>query len=133
MPAASGKGVSSLLTLNTAVQPKKLKLYQPAHQRYYLVASSLVCGRAGLPDRAINAGRQEKVSYVMRRMFPPGPLDINIAAAGIRSGNVGRVCVCFDGDGKSMAANSEADTGECRCADRRRRSIAALRNELHGR
>ncbi|HSL54641.1 MAG TPA: hypothetical protein VK868_09620, partial [Pyrinomonadaceae bacterium] len=61
-----------------AVQPKKLKLYQPAHQRYYLVASSLVCGRAGLPDRAINAGKQEKVSYVVRRMFPPGPLDINI-------------------------------------------------------
>ena len=78
VPAPSGKGVSSLLTLNTAVQPKKLKLYQPAHQRYYIVASSLVCGRAGLPDRAINAGRQEKVSYVLRRMFPPGPLDINV-------------------------------------------------------
>jgi len=60
------------------VQPKKLKLYQPAHQRYYLVASSLVCGRAGLPDRAINAGRQEKVGYVVRRMFPSGRLDINI-------------------------------------------------------
>ena len=79
VPAPSGKGVSSLLTLNTAVLPKKLKLYQPAHQRYYLVASSLVCGRAGLPDRAINAGRQEKVGYVVRRMFPPGPLNINIA------------------------------------------------------
>jgi hypothetical protein len=78
VPSPSGKGVSSLLTLNTAVQPKKLKLYQPAHQRYYLVASSLVCGRTGLPDRAINAGKQEKVSYVVRRMFPPGPLNINI-------------------------------------------------------
>lgn len=77
VPAPSGKGVSSLLTLNTAVQPKKLKLYQPAHQRYYIVASSLVCGRAGLPDRAINAGKQERVSYVVRRMFPPGRLDIN--------------------------------------------------------
>jgi hypothetical protein len=78
VPAPGGKGVSSLLTLNTAVQPKKLKLYQPAHQRYYLVASSLVCGRAGLPDRAINTGRQEKVGYVVRRMFPPGPLNINV-------------------------------------------------------
>jgi hypothetical protein len=77
VPSPSGKGVSSLLTLNTAVQPKKLKLYQPAHQRYYLVASSLVCGRAGLPDRVINTGRQEKVGYVLRRMLPPGPLDIN--------------------------------------------------------
>jgi hypothetical protein len=77
VPAPSGKGVSSLLTINLAVQQKKLKLYQPAHQRYYIVASSLVCGRPGLPDRAINAGRQERVSYVLRRMFPPGPLDIN--------------------------------------------------------
>ena len=78
VPAPSGKGVSSLLTINTAVLPKKLKLYQPAHQRYYLVASALVCGRTGLPDRAINAGKQEKVSYVVRRMFPPGRLDINV-------------------------------------------------------
>ena len=78
VPAPSGKGVSSLLTINTAVQPKKLKLYQPAHQRYYIVASSLVCGRAGLPDRAINTNKQEKVSYLVRRMFPPGPLNINI-------------------------------------------------------
>lgn len=78
VPSPSGKGVSSLLTINPAVQPKKLKLYQPAHQRYYLVASSLVCGRAGLPDRAINPGKQERVSCVVRRMFPPGSLDINI-------------------------------------------------------
>jgi hypothetical protein len=77
VPAPSGKGVSALLTLNPAVQPKKLKLYQAAHQRYYLVTSSLVCGRAGLPDRAINSARQERATYVIRRMFPPGPLDIN--------------------------------------------------------
>ena len=76
-PVQGGKGVSSLLTINTAIQPKKLKLYQPGHQRFYLVASSLVCGRAGLPDRAINNGRQERVSYVLRRMLPPGPLNIN--------------------------------------------------------
>jgi hypothetical protein len=77
VPSPSGKGVSALLTINPTVQPKKLKLYQPAHQRYYLVASSLVCGRAGLPDRAINPAKQERVSYVLRRMFPPGSLDIN--------------------------------------------------------
>lgn len=74
-----GKGVSSLLAINPVDETKKLKLYQPAHQRYYMVASSLVCGRAGLPDRAINPAKQEAVTYVLRRMFPPGPLDINIA------------------------------------------------------
>lgn len=74
-----GKGASSLLGLEIApgaTAPAKLKLYQPAHQRYYLVTSCLVCGRAGLPDHAVNAGRGERGSFVIRRMFPPGSLDI---------------------------------------------------------
>ncbi len=44
-----------------------LKLYQPAHQRYYLVAASLVCRQRGLPDRRVDAGRRETVSFVVRR------------------------------------------------------------------
>ena len=48
-----------------------LKLYQPAHQRFYLVAACLVCGVLGLPDRVINAGAQERVSFVVRRLLPP--------------------------------------------------------------
>src|SRR6478736_857315 len=47
-----------------------LKLYQPAHQRFYLVGSSLVCQNPGLPDRKVDAGRREKVSFVIRRWFP---------------------------------------------------------------
>ena len=73
-----GKGVSSLI-ITGAPQPKKLKLYQPAHQRFYLIASSLVCERVGLPDHAINVGRHERATFVVRRMFPPGPLDIKPA------------------------------------------------------
>ena len=68
-----GLGVSALVS--TTPPKKKLKLYQPAHQRFYLVASSLVCGRVGLPDHAINVGRHERATFVVRRMFPPGPLD----------------------------------------------------------
>jgi hypothetical protein len=57
-----------------------LKLYQPAHQRYYLVASSLVCGVPGLPDRGVEAGRGEQIACVIRRLLPPssgtpGPVD----------------------------------------------------------
>jgi hypothetical protein len=48
-----------------------LKLYQPAHQRHYLVACSLVCRVAGLPDRAIDSGRGEQVGCVIRRLLPP--------------------------------------------------------------
>jgi len=71
-----GKGVSSLIPANIPATPK-LKLYQPVHQRHYLVSSSLVCGRVGLPDHTINAGRHERASFVLRRMFPPGPLDLD--------------------------------------------------------
>jgi hypothetical protein len=73
-----GLGVSSLVSFG-ATPTKKLKLYQPAHQRFYLIASSLVCERVGLPDHSINVGRHERATFVVRRMFPPGPLDIKPA------------------------------------------------------
>ena len=74
-----GKGISSLLVTTTPAQEQPFKLYQPAHQRFYLIASSLVCQRVGLPDHAINPGRHETATFVLRRMFPPGKLDITVA------------------------------------------------------
>lgn len=53
--------------------PVPLKLYQPAHQRHYLVAGALVCRTPGLPDRAVDAARQ-KVGFVVRRLFPAVPV-----------------------------------------------------------
>lgn len=47
---------------------RTLKLYQPAHQRFYLVTAALVCRRPGLPDRAVDAARQEKTTFVVRRV-----------------------------------------------------------------
>jgi hypothetical protein len=47
---------------------KTLKLYQPAHNRFYMVAATLACHRAGLPDRAIANDRQEKAGFVLRRL-----------------------------------------------------------------
>jgi hypothetical protein len=50
-----------------------LKLYQPAHQRYYLVCASLVCQVPGLPDRAVDMAKQERATFVVRRLLPkPG-------------------------------------------------------------
>jgi hypothetical protein len=46
-----------------------LKLYQPAHLRYYLVAACLVCRVPGLPDHVPNRGREETVGFVVRRLF----------------------------------------------------------------
>ncbi len=46
-----------------------LKLFQPVHQRYYLVAASLVCDRPGMPDRGLQTGH-DQVGFVIRRLFP---------------------------------------------------------------
>ncbi len=48
-----------------------LKLYQPAHMRHYLVTCCLVCQRPGLPDRHIEPTSEERVSYLIRRLFKP--------------------------------------------------------------
>lgn len=45
-----------------------VKLYQPVHGRFYLVAASLVCQARGLPDRAIDAASEESASFVLRRL-----------------------------------------------------------------
>ena len=50
----------------------RLKLYQPAQMRHYLVSGSLVCQAPGLPDREVNPARH-KVSFVVRRLFPKTP------------------------------------------------------------
>ncbi len=47
-----------------------LKLYQPVHQRHYLVGAGLVCGVAGLPERALATGGREQVGFVLRRLIP---------------------------------------------------------------
>src|SRR5438105_2253715 len=38
-----------------------LKLFQPIHARFYLVAASLTCRMPGLPDRTVNVAQGEKV------------------------------------------------------------------------
>jgi hypothetical protein len=60
----------SLLSEQGRERELPLKLYQPAHQRHYLVAAQLVCGLPGLPDRALPTGGREKVGFVLRRLLP---------------------------------------------------------------
>ena len=87
--AARRKDASSSLTTTSggvitqagaaSKKAPKLKLYQPAHQRYYLVTACLVCRLAGLPDHAVAPLRQERVGFVVRRLLPPQPLDTSKA------------------------------------------------------
>ncbi|MEM7051213.1 MAG: hypothetical protein AAF604_16205 [Acidobacteriota bacterium] len=54
-----------------------LKLFQPAHGRFYLLAASLVCRRAGLPDRRVDPAEEDKACWVMRRLVPRPGRDLD--------------------------------------------------------
>ena len=45
-----------------------LKLFQPVHGSFNLVAASLVCRQVGIPDRAVDGSRDERVGFVVRRI-----------------------------------------------------------------
>ena len=60
------------LALPVTLPVAKLKLYQPAQMRHYLVSGSLVCQVPGLPDREVNPARH-RVSFVVRRLIPKTP------------------------------------------------------------
>jgi hypothetical protein len=62
--------------------PTELKLYQPAHQRYYLVIASLVCRIAGLPDRRVELAQQQKVTFVLRLYDPSTRIEKALVASG---------------------------------------------------
>lgn len=62
------KGQSTSGEAGPGTSPQILKLYQPAHQRFYMVAGCLVCRQAGLPDHAVASNRQERVTFVVRRL-----------------------------------------------------------------
>jgi len=58
--------------------PRPLKLFQPAHQRYYLVSACLVCRTPGMPDRIIAS--DERAAFVIRRLLPQAEPDENAPA-----------------------------------------------------
>jgi hypothetical protein len=60
-----------------ATPVKTLKLFQPSHQRYYLVTTCLVCRALGLPDRRIDAGNLERATFVLRMLQPNAGADPN--------------------------------------------------------
>lgn len=62
-----------------------LKLYQPGHQRFYLVSACLVCRTPGLPDRILDTGAEERVSFVVRRLRPTSALADQITPPDLKS------------------------------------------------
>lgn len=72
-PSVGTDLVNSVPLVPASVTPAAatLKLYQPAHQRHYLVTSSLVCRVPGMPDRTVDSGKAERAGFVLRRLLPP--------------------------------------------------------------
>jgi hypothetical protein len=66
---AAQKASEIIKSLPDLTSTLPLKLYQPAHQRHYLVTACLVCRMSGLPDRVLNIPSQERASFVIRRLF----------------------------------------------------------------
>jgi hypothetical protein len=48
--------------------PGRLKLYQPFHGDFNLVAASLVCRMPGMPDHTVRTAKAERVAFVLRRL-----------------------------------------------------------------
>lgn len=67
------------VVIDDAARRKNLpiKLFHSTHQRFYLVSASLVTSDPGFPDQTLELGKQEKASFVLRRVVPPvDPKDI---------------------------------------------------------
>jgi hypothetical protein len=65
---ATGLGPFGTASTSLPTNPQPLKLYQPVHQRFYLVAAALSCRLPGLPDHRVQPALGEKTSFVLRRV-----------------------------------------------------------------
>jgi hypothetical protein len=68
--AVAATVAEAAITTQGQTRTVPLKLYQPAHQRFYVVGASLVCGLPGFPERAVVPGAAEQVNFVIRRLLP---------------------------------------------------------------
>ncbi|MCA9541358.1 MAG: hypothetical protein KC620_20800, partial [Myxococcales bacterium] len=52
--------------------PERLKLFQPVHGHFNLIAANLVCQLPGLPDHRVDRAAGDRVSFVLRRLEDAG-------------------------------------------------------------
>ncbi len=68
-PAQLPSQLEEKTTTNAKSDKPPFKLFQPAHQRYYLVIANLVCRIPGFPDRMLRTNNDEQVSFILRRQM----------------------------------------------------------------
>ena len=64
----SSSGTSSASTAGADTPPTVLKLFQPVHARFYLVAASLACRLPGFPDHTVKRNQGETTMFVVRKL-----------------------------------------------------------------
>lgn len=69
-PVSRSSATTGVAQPLTGLATGSLKLYHPAHQRFYLVCASLVCRIPGMPDRTLDTANQERATFVLRRLQP---------------------------------------------------------------
>jgi hypothetical protein len=67
-PEAWDKPAAGWVATSDPSLSKTLRLYQPAHSRFYLTTASLVCRRVGLPVRKVDTAAGERTSVLLRRL-----------------------------------------------------------------
>ena len=105
------------------VDSGQLKLYQPVHGWFYLVAGSLVCQLPGLPEHPIDLGAGESAGFVVRRLVETTKeLALIVDPAGKRSWQPARRPDAL-ADGEEVLPVFPLGFRE---ADRRRRLLAGV-------
>ena len=66
----AGLGVPAAKPLTPGIPSLAFRLYQPLHQRFYLLAASLTCRVPGQPDHTVKPDQDETIAYVIRRVEP---------------------------------------------------------------
>jgi hypothetical protein len=74
-----------------------LKLYQPAHGHFNMVAATLACALPGLPDHDVAVADREQVAFVMRR----------VGTGGVEEAWVGQRWTALDGSAAAGRAAGE--------------------------
>lgn len=117
--------------------PGPLRLYQPVHGRFYLVAASLACRVPGLPEHTVDVARGETVAFVLRRVTTVRHADGSETETGewawVRRADgsagwvqAGALELARDEEQIPMFASTFAGTGGLRGAPMRRRVFAGL-------
>lgn len=65
--AAAGSGPMAALVPPAPAGGNPLKLFQPAHGRFYLVCASLACRLPDFPDHGLKPEQEESVFFVLRK------------------------------------------------------------------